>query len=78
MLFFSSFFYVEYIKSHSVSSQPSNSKCIAKPKFDARLYNVMLSIIMAKFPTASKSDITKKIQAVQKKYTLKDKKIDLK
>ncbi|CAG2223590.1 unnamed protein product [Mytilus edulis] len=59
-------FTIDYILSHSVSGQASNSKCVAKPKFDARLYDTLVSIALKKYQKATKCEVTKRVQAVQK------------
>lgn len=61
----------DYIATHSVTGQRGNSALMAKPKFDSRLYDAMVSIIRCKFPSVSKSDITQKVQSVQKKIKRK-------
>ncbi|XP_046342677.2 uncharacterized protein LOC124123538 isoform X1 [Haliotis rufescens] len=55
-----------YILNHSVSGKASNSKTVAKPPFDSRLYGALLYVLKAKFPSTSDSDITTKIHTVQK------------
>ncbi|CAC5378568.1 unnamed protein product [Mytilus coruscus] len=53
-------FTINYILSHSViSGHASNSTCIAKPKFDTRLYDTLVSIVLRKYTKTSKTEITK-------------------
>lgn len=54
-----------YIVSHSVSGKASNSKCSAKPAFDARLYGIMITTLKEKFGSSTK-EITEKVHSVQK------------
>ena len=61
----------DYLISHSISGQRPNSHKTAKPKFDDRLFGAFMNVIKSKFPEVKKTDITAKIQAVQKKYTIK-------
>lgn len=42
-----------YIISHLVTGKPSNSKIEAKPQFDRRLYNILLSVIKNKFGSST-------------------------
>lgn len=56
-----------YIISHSVTGKPSNSKIEAKPQFDRRLYNMLLSVIKNKFGSSTPSkDVTAKVHSVQR------------
>lgn len=54
-----------YILSHSITGKPSNSKVEAKPPFDTRLYNILLTIIKEKYGLSAK-EITAKVHSVQK------------
>lgn len=54
-----------YIKTHSISGKPCNSKQAAKPPFDSRLYNIMIGIIKEKYGSANK-EITEKVHSIQK------------
>lgn len=56
----------EEITSHSVLGKPSNSKTIAKPKFDAAKLELLRSLVMEMHKDVTVSQITSKIQAVQK------------
>lgn len=61
-----SLFTEEEITSHSVLGKPSNSKTIAKPKFDAAKLELLRSLVMEMHKDVTVSQITSKIQAVQK------------
>ena len=64
-------FSVEYILTHSVTGQKPNSAKAPKPKFDSRLYSAMVNLIKEKMPCIRDTEITQKVQSVQKKYGLK-------
>ena len=63
----------DYITNHSVSGKASNSKTVATPQFDARLYGTMLSVLKEKFPDVSTKQITEKVHSVQKFLMVKNK-----
>ncbi|XP_063441976.1 histone-lysine N-methyltransferase, H3 lysine-79 specific-like [Mytilus trossulus] len=54
-----------YILSHSVSGKAANTKTVAKPQFDSRLYGVFVKILKEKFGSTTK-EITEKVHSVQK------------
>lgn len=61
-------FPLEYIITHSVTGQKPNSTTPSKPKFDGRLYGLFLRVIKNKFNKIKDTEITSKVQTVQKKY----------
>ena len=56
----------EYILNHSVSGKASNSKLLAKPAFDLRLYSAMVLLLKEKFEGLASKVITEKVHSVQK------------
>ena len=56
----------EEIISHSVSGKASNSKTVAKPKFDTGKLELLKSLVIELHKEITVSQITFKIQAVQK------------
>ena len=60
-------FSTEYMISHSITGRRANTHTEAKPKIDERLYACFLKVIKAKFPVCKETEITSKVQAVQKK-----------
>ena len=71
-------FDAEYIITHSDSGQRTNTSRAPKPKFDERLFGVFMTVIKSKFREMKKTDITSKVQTVQKKYFLQQKTKDSK
>ena len=61
-----SLFTEEEITSHSVSGKPSNSKTITKPKFDAAKLELLRSLVVEMHNDVTVSQISCKIQGVQK------------
>lgn len=59
-------FTVEEIMAHSVSGKAPNSKTVAKPKFDNVKLELLKSLALEIHKEANTSQITAKIQAVQK------------
>ena len=59
-------FTVEEILAHSVSGKASNSKTVAKPKFDGEKLELLKKLATEMHNEATSSQITAKIQAVQK------------
>ncbi len=55
-----------YILSHSVSGKAANKAAVAKPPFDARLYNILITVIKSKFLNTTSKEITEKVHSVQK------------
>jgi hypothetical protein len=55
-----------YISSHSISGKAANTKLKAKPPFDTRLYNIMISLVKEKYPAVATKEITEKVHSVQK------------
>ena len=56
----------EYILTHIVSGKASNSKLLAKPAFDMRLYSTMVLLLKEKFEGLTSKVITEKVHSVQK------------
>ena len=56
----------EEIISHSVSGKASNSKTVAKPKFNLAKLELLKSLVIELHKEITSSQITSKIQAVQK------------
>ena len=56
---------VEEILAHSVSGKASNSKTVAKPKFDDEKSELLNKLTIEMHNEAKSSQITAKIQAVQ-------------
>ena len=56
----------EEIISHSVSGKASNSKTVAKPKFNLAKLELLNSLVIELHKEITSSQITSKIQAVQK------------
>ena len=56
----------EEILAHLVSGKASNSKTVAKPKFDGEKLELLKKLAMEMHNEATSSQITAKIQAVQK------------
>ena len=56
----------EEIISHSVSGKASNSKTLAKPKFNLAKLELLKSLVIEMHKEITSSQITSKIQAVQK------------
>ena len=54
------------IISHSVSGKASNTKTVAKPKFDTAKLELLKSLVLELHKEVTVSQITLKIQAVQK------------
>ena len=63
-------FTVEEIMAHSVSGKASNSKTVAKPKFDSVKLELLKSVALEIHKEANTSQITARIQAVQKAVRL--------
>ena len=59
-------FTVEEILAHSVSGKASNSKTVAKPKFDGEKLELLKKLTIEMHNETTSSQITAKIQAVQK------------
>ena len=59
-------FTAEEILAHSVSGKASNSKTVAKPKFDGEKLELLKKLAMEMHNEATSSQIAAKIQAVQK------------
>ena len=59
-------FTVDEILAHSVSGKAPNSKTIAKPKFDGARLDLLRSLCLEVHKEANFTQITAKIQAVQK------------
>lgn len=59
-------FTVDEILAHSVSGKAPNSRIVAKPKFDCVRLDLLKSLTMENHKEATSSQITSKIQAVQK------------
>ena len=59
-------FTTEEIMAHSVSGKASNSKMVAKPKFDHVKLELLKTLVLEIHKEATSSQITTKIQAVQK------------
>ena len=59
-------FTAEEILAHSVSGKASNSKTVAKPKFDSDKLELLKKLAMEMHKETTSSQITAKIQAVQK------------
>lgn len=59
-------FTVDEILAHSVSGKAPNSKIVAKPKFDGVRLELLKSLTLENHKEATSSQITTKIQAVQK------------
>lgn len=59
-------FTVEDIIAHSVSGKVSNSKTVAKPKFEGVMLELLKKLALEMHNEATSSQITAKIQAVQK------------
>ena len=59
-------FIEQEIISHSVSGKASNTKTVAKPKFDTAKLELLKSLVLELHKEVTVSQITLKIQAVQK------------
>lgn len=69
-------FTIDEIKTCSLTGQAPNSKTAAKPKLNPEKVSAMFSALQKKYPAATQSNITSKVQSVMKKVSKETKKQD--